>query len=209
MSRSDLPSAKKQVRNKLSAKKSNGNNKVNKIKKARLTAGNPIGRAPKLSKKIQASICAYMAKGFSIEDACIVSGINKTSYYNWRDKGNIGLSKTHVEFLNATDRARLKFEETYLDQIAIAATQITEKIKVKQIKKGGPDGEIVGTEVISERMPPNWQAALALLKIARPGKYAAQTTAIVGGETESGSDSPSGVRIIFDDGRSEKTSKES
>jgi hypothetical protein len=70
---------------------------------------NNIGQPTKLTPEVQAEICRNLAGGVYVETACILAGVCKATFYNWRARGEAG-EQPYVDFLDATMRAEAQAE---------------------------------------------------------------------------------------------------
>lgn len=77
------------------------------------------GRNTKLTPDLQKEICKNISSGLSNVDACKISNINETTFYDWLSRGDTG-EKPYAKFVEAVEIALLKFKRFHIGQIVIA-----------------------------------------------------------------------------------------
>lgn len=75
----------------------------------------------KLTPELIGKIARDVGEGNYINTVCQAYGISKTTYYDWRKKGQAGRSKLHKEFYEATEKAVALSEQRYVGVIKDAA----------------------------------------------------------------------------------------
>lgn len=88
------------------------------------------GRKSKLTPELQERICNYIENGYTVEQACALSGIGETTYYRWLQTGRKAKTGKYREFWEAVKKAEKIAESKYLAIITRAAVGDPEK-KVK------------------------------------------------------------------------------
>lgn len=88
------------------------------------------GRKSKLTPELQEKICKYIENGYTVEQACALSGISESTYYDWKKRGKKAKSGKFSDFLEAVKKAEKIAESKYLAIITRAAVGDPEK-KVK------------------------------------------------------------------------------
>jgi hypothetical protein len=79
-----------------------------------------VGRPTKCTPDTQEVVCAAIAEGLSIANACQIAGISETAINDWQRRGGLGESP-YVEFLTAMRHARVQGKLTRLRHINRAA----------------------------------------------------------------------------------------
>lgn len=76
----------------------------------------PAGRPSKLTPELQKDICNYLLAGNFVETVCDFVGIDKTTFYDWCNRGERGwkvdIDGGYVEFSNAVKKAISQVEMT-------------------------------------------------------------------------------------------------
>lgn len=79
------------------------------------------GRKSKLTPELQERICNYIENGYTIEQACALSGIGESTYYDWKKRGKKSKRGKFSDFLEAVKKAEKIAESKYLAIITKAA----------------------------------------------------------------------------------------
>lgn len=67
----------------------------------------PAKTNSKLTDKVQEKICGFIAGGMRWEDACVLSGIHRSTAWVWKDRGAAG-EERYKEFLEAVELAEMR-----------------------------------------------------------------------------------------------------
>ena len=70
----------------------------------------------KLNKKVCETICEGLRKGNYVSTCCRAVGINKSTYYNWKKKGEKGI-EPYATFLKKVDEAEAEGEMAMMEII--------------------------------------------------------------------------------------------
>jgi hypothetical protein len=70
----------------------------------------------KLTKELTDKVCGFIAGGMRWEDACILSGIHRSTAWEWRAKGENG-DPTYQYFMEQADLAELKSKAVLVSYI--------------------------------------------------------------------------------------------
>jgi hypothetical protein len=78
--------------------------------------------AAKLTPDTQERVCRALQAGIDVRTACSIEGIGKTTYYDWRKRGEAG-EEPYASFLEATERAMDRIEAAMSATIVKAAME--------------------------------------------------------------------------------------
>lgn len=127
-----------------------------------------MARPTKLSKDLQHKICKYIKYGYTYDGACTAAGINISTFYAWKAKGEKAKSGKFLEFSEAIQAANISARsllEAAAHKCALGGYKITEtktetdakgntKITVTE-KIAAPDGRIA-LAILERRFPDDW-----------------------------------------------------
>ena len=118
------------------------------------------GRPTLISKTIIADICNALRAGAYIETAAALSGINKSTLYEWLKRGKQGSQGLHVEFSNAVKKAMAESELRDLINIDNAA------MGQKEEYERYPEGTVVNDPVTG--LPINISGSIVTMPNGKP-----------------------------------------
>jgi hypothetical protein len=81
-----------------------------------------IGRPSKLTPQTVASLALAIKNGSTIEDACLVAGIDRKSFWTWRERAEKG-EKEFAEFLHIIKKAELEDKTWHISNIRTHAAR--------------------------------------------------------------------------------------
>jgi hypothetical protein len=126
------------------------------------------GRPTKLTGDRQEKICEALRKGVTIKGACDLVGLDESTYYKWRNRGEDELRR--VEEGHANCRVR-KSEKRYVDFFEATTRAIAES-------------ERALVENIEGAAEEDWRAALELLRRRFSDRWSKQTNVDVTSDGE-------------------------
>ncbi|WP_367871736.1 hypothetical protein [Luteolibacter sp. Populi] len=94
------------------------------------TKKSKAGRKPKITPEVQAKLEAYLRAGNLVKTACAAAGIDQSTFYLWKRRGN--------EDRNAGKRTRY-FQ--FIESIGVALAE-GEVLLVAEVRKGGARGAL-------------------------------------------------------------------
>ena len=164
-----------------------------------------VGKKPIISRELIDAVLGHIRRGLSNKDAAALVGISSSTFYKWirwAEDGGGGKAQAHLyrQFAHEIKGALIEFQARNLELIQDAATKPAERVVTS--RKIMADGtEIV--ETTRTQIPPGWQAGAWLLERKFPEKYGRR---IIGHEgiPEPAAQDGVNIRLVFDDGDSEK-----
>lgn len=71
-------------------------------------------------------LCLWIENGNTVEDACLLSSISKSAFYDWMARGREsqegGLENIYSEFVDGVKKAEAKFKAFHIQRISKAST---------------------------------------------------------------------------------------
>ena len=130
-----------------------------------------IGKPTKLTPEKSREIVGYVKKGMTNIDACLRAGVSKSSFYEWKKKGEEGGAKNsqYADFLDSLKTAEPEHEEALLNVVRAAAFE--RQLTIEEETLYDVDGKVLGRKVKKKASPPDWKAAMTLLERRYPEKY--------------------------------------
>jgi hypothetical protein len=130
-----------------------------------------MARPSKLTDKTQAKIVACVEKGATVADACAVSGVSETAFYEWMQRGREG-DTGYAEFADAVTRAREAAKVTAIETLHSAMLPTRTVSTTKEVYTetrvnmyGSPYEYKKATERTTVTVAPgDWRAAVEYLK---------------------------------------------
>lgn len=71
----------------------------------------------KFSKEVCETIYELVGKGYTVEQICAVCDINKSTFYNWKKRGENAKSGKYKQFVNELEKAKSHRKEHFLDKL--------------------------------------------------------------------------------------------
>jgi hypothetical protein len=141
-----------------------------------LAGASVVGRPTKLSPLVVQAVTDALARGLTIEQACVCADISTTTYQRWMATAETG-DERFVAFRDAVMRARTRGIEARLRNIVMAAeegVQSFETVEVTEQKLNKSD-EVVTLKKktkTTRTIPPDWKAAAWWLERVEPKQFA-------------------------------------
>jgi len=113
------------------------------------------GRPTKLTDDRQEKICEALRNGVTIKGACDLVGLDESTYYKWRNRGEDELRR--VEEGHANCRVR-KSEERYVDfyEATTRAIADSERALVENIRRAADEEWRAALELLRRRFSDRW-----------------------------------------------------
>ena len=160
------------------------------------------GRPSKLTPQIRDEFCKYVEGGLSNEDACLLVGIERSTYYSWMAKGEKANRGKYVDFREAVTRSRVALKRKALD-VMVRTAEGGIKRHFRSVERGPMGGERVTMK--EEVTLPDARSASWLLERKYPEEFGRNVFDI---NAELGvsltADGNVDVKMVFDDGDAER-----
>ena len=129
-----------------------------------------MGRKSLFTEETQEIFLNAARNGANNDDACVLSGISRDTFYNWqRDNDAKGNGSKYFDFFNALKKARSARKGTLEQLIFKLGTEPQDAMEVEERYNG--DGELIEKKVKRKRVPPQWQAIAWILERRYPDEY--------------------------------------
>ncbi len=138
-----------------------------------------------LTASAQAAIVERLALGASIDSACLLAGIHRSTHYAWMQRADKALKnvdgeehacvraseRVYVDYSDAVKRAQ---EEAHLRNLAVIQEVAEGEVEyeTQTFDTYYKDGTLKARKVVTKRRPPVWQAAAWFLERRYPELYA-------------------------------------
>lgn len=177
------------------------------------------GRPGKLTPEVIEILAASLERGDSLEGACALAGISRTTLSNWLRRGARALEEEScpIALVSEADREVMAREALYAElfgrvRLALAKAEAENLRVIEEAGRGGAritetvrvvdkDGTVVKETTTTKQAPAQWKAAAWRLERLYPGKY--------GGKDRGGSGGGSLTVEIVEDAPPESTEPES
>lgn len=132
-----------------------------------------MGRPTKLTPAVQRAVCEQIERGLHLDDAAIMGGIGRTTFYTWMAKGDAQKRGRYRDFRNAVEAAKAQAAAFLIGLIEQAAERGSESVEIVTNFEADADGEMipVSKRETKRKSPRDWRAALALLERREPARY--------------------------------------
>ena len=141
--------------------------------------------ARKLTASSQAAVVERIALGATVDSACLLAGIHRSTHYAWMQRGEKAVSsvndgehasiqaseRVYVDYSDAVKRAQ---EEAHHKNLTIIQ-EVAEgdfEYETQTFDTYYKDGTLKSRKVVTKRRPPVWQAAAWFLERRYPELYA-------------------------------------
>jgi transposase len=114
-----------------------------------------MGRPSKLTDERQETICEALRKGVSIEGACGLAGIDETTFYRWKKRGEEELARVENGHANCSVR---QDQQKYVEfcKAATRAIAESEEYLVEKIREQAPKTPSAALRLLERRFPDRW-----------------------------------------------------
>lgn len=133
-----------------------------------------MGRKPKLTKEIQASLVENISLGLTVEDSCALVPVSHTAFYNWLNRGqNENAPRLYVDFVDAIKKAEFNRKKVLLGRIYHAGRGGKQIVEKKTVSRTLPDGKTIVIEETTtvRELQPDWKADAWLLERKNPDEF--------------------------------------
>lgn len=136
-------------------------------------------RPTKLTPQLQSKIVKLLKTGVTVTDACASTGIHKSTFYDWIERGEAG-DEAFADFSDAVSRAHVNAKVVAIGTLRTAmspynqTTRRTETFTETRFNRQGEQYEYKRETVTKTitRMQGDWRAAVEYLKRRFPDEWA-------------------------------------
>jgi hypothetical protein len=107
-----------------------------------------------------------IATGVSYKDACAIAGIDETTFYNWKAKGEKAKSGKFAEFFQDIKKANATATAKHVQNINRAALDGETIIETRVVVD--EDGNEIDKSTTKKKIAKQWQASAWMLERRRP-----------------------------------------
>ena len=100
--------------------------------------GKQVGRKTKLTPSLIKKVCKHVEDGLKYVDACMISGISESAFYDWQARGEKEPDTIYGEFLAAIKRAQVVRKAVLLEKLDRIGEEHWQSVAWR-LERGFPD----------------------------------------------------------------------